>query len=228
MILAIAAFLVAGGAVYWEVSKTNRDVSEQSTLETQDNLYAFKEDEVSQLEVTPQKGITLKFQRTEAKFPETWKMTSPEAKIADEAAITFLLDQLVSSKSEKTVTVNKEEWSDFGITPDNPRTQVTLSNGTVHQILLGGETFDKKNLYAVVDQSLPFPEDVTVSIVPTTLLDAVQRPLKEWEYDPDDLPSVPATPKTNTRSKDDVRSPASKPEPAPAEPKKEATPASND
>ncbi|NJN23416.1 MAG: DUF4340 domain-containing protein [Acaryochloridaceae cyanobacterium RL_2_7] len=128
-------------------------------------------------------------------------MTAPKAAIADEAAITFLLDQLVTSQSENTVTVNKEEWPDFGISVDNPWAKITLSNGQTHQILLGGETFDQKNLYAVVDQSLPLPDDVTISIVPTTLLDAVQRPLDEWEYDPEDLPTVApksATPKPAT------------------------------
>ncbi|NJN23417.1 MAG: hypothetical protein HC810_02155 [Acaryochloridaceae cyanobacterium RL_2_7] len=72
MILAIAAVLVVGGAVYWEVSKTNR-VSEEPSLAAQNNLFRFKEDDVSSLEVTPQKGTTLKFQRTEAKYPDTWK-----------------------------------------------------------------------------------------------------------------------------------------------------------
>lgn len=187
MILAIAALLVAGGAVFWEVNQ--RDNRRQSTdLNQKAELFTFREDDVIRLEVTPEKGITLVFERTEESFPNTWKMLDPKQVVADEAAIAFLLDQLASSNTQNTVTIEKSQWPDFGITPDNPQANVTLANGQSHQLLLGGETFDNKHLYALVDIAPPLPDSVTVSIVPTTLMDAIQRPLGEWEYDPEDLP----------------------------------------
>ena len=192
ILLAIAAFLIAGGAVFWEVRQSNRDQN-NAELNQRGDLFDFKEDDVVRLSVTPSQGTTLVFERTTESFPNTWKMIKPKQVVADEAAIAFLLDQLASSKTQNTVTVEKAQWEDFGIAPDNPQAQVTLDNGTTHQLLLASETFDKKHLYALVDVPQPLPDSVQVSIVPTTLIDAIKRPLDEWEYDPKDLPSVPTS-----------------------------------
>lgn len=206
MLLAIAALVFAGSAIFWEV--TQRDHRrQQSELNQKADLFSFKEDDVTRLEVSPEKGTTLIFERTAESFPNTWKMMVPQKKVADEAAIAFLLDQLASSKTQNTVTIEKSQWPDFGIAPDNPQAKITLKNGTTHQLLLGGETFDKKHLYALVDIEPPLPDSVIVSIVPTTLLDAVQRPLEEWEYDPKALPFSP-----DVEPKVDQKTPQSSPD----------------
>ena len=223
MLLAIAAFLIAGGAVWWEVSQSNRG-QKTAELNQRGDLFNFKEDDVVRLSVTPDQTMTLVFERTTESFPNTWKMVKPKQVVADEAAIAFLLDQLASSKTQNTVTVEKAQWKDFGIAPDNPQAQVTLKSGTTHQLLLAGETFDKKHLYALVDVPQPLPDSVQVSIVPTTLIDAIKRPSGEWEYDPKDLPSIPA-PQPSTSPQERPSQPANREqqtkETKPADPKPE-------
>ena len=190
LLLAIAALLIAGGAIFWETQQRNQAEAPSPTTETT-SLFGFKEDDVTQLEVMPEAGMTLLFERTQASFPNTWKMSKPKNAIADEAAIAFLLDQLASGRRKNSVAVEKENWSDFGIAESNPQAQVTLTDGSTHRLILGGETFDKQNLYALIDPPQPLPESVQVSIVSTTLLDAINRPKSDWEYDPKDLPRVP-------------------------------------
>ena len=190
MLLAIAAALIAGGAVYWEVNQSNAR-QQPAAPQTSADLFDFTEDDVVKLSVSPVQGITLEFQRTTESFPNSWKMTAPNQVVADEAAIAFLLDQLASSHAKSTVTVEQSDWADFGIDPNNPQTTVELDSGTSHTLLLGGETFDKQNHYAIIDPPTPLPEALKVSVVSSTLLNAVQRPLDEWEYDPEALKPQP-------------------------------------
>ncbi|MCM1985366.1 DUF4340 domain-containing protein [Lyngbya confervoides] len=183
LVLVLLALLAAGGSVFWEMRRSAVD-SKTEQPDTSAELFTFQEADVQSIALINAEGKTLQFEQTAQDFPNTWKMTQPKPMTADEAAIAFLLDQLASGQVERRLEVPVAQQQEFGLSDQSPSLRVQLKDSRVHRLVLGKETFDRTHLYALVDPATPWPDPLSVVIVPQSIATAVNRPLNEWEYQP--------------------------------------------
>ncbi len=143
-------------------------------------LYTFEEADVTEIHIETQ-GAEVTLVRD---ADTLWQMTAPETAPAEEAAIAFLLSRLTTDGRLKTVTVDAAARADFGLDVPFATVDLTLADGSTHQLVLGGADFSGSAYYALVDPpQVPLPADageVSVAIVPGDVISAVDRPVAEW------------------------------------------------
>ncbi len=132
-----------------------------------------------------------------------WQMTQPQKKLAEEAAIAFLLNQMASGQSQQSLTIPATQKAEFGLDQPLATIQVELTNQKQHRLVLGKPNFNRSGLYAQIDPPTQPTTEITIHVVPIDLENAVTRPLKEWQIKPEPTPSPTAT------------SPAPSPKPSP-------------
>ena len=187
--LILAGFALGAMLLVFGLEQSQQKMAlETDKIEAGVSLFSFKEADAAMVTVQNTAGETFRFERTEQRFPKTWAMTAPKEVVADEAAIAFLLDQLSNSKSPRRLEVSLGQKKDFGFGALNPSAKIRLKGDHTHEIILGGKTFDGQGRYALVNPPTPRPTTLTVSIVDPGLLDAIERPLAEWEYNPEKFP----------------------------------------
>ncbi|WP_404786844.1 DUF4340 domain-containing protein [Altericista sp. CCNU0014] len=175
-LLAIA-LLLAGGIYVWDRSR-----SEQSqTTDAQKagkSLFALKETDITQLTIQS-KNQTLKLEKT----GKAWKLTAPKAGPADEGTVTFLLNLLATGTSERTLQAEPAQLEEFGLDRPAATVSLQLQNQTTHRLVLGKQTFNQSAVYAQVDPGVA-AKKADVVLIPTGFLDAIDRPLAEWQAKP--------------------------------------------
>lgn len=171
---------------------TPEEITEQQEQELK--LFQFNEDQVVNLAVTtPQQ--TLVFERSQQSFPHTWRMTKPQDKPADEAAIAFLLNLLATTKSPRTLSVEPSRQKEFGFNQSPGNIKVVLQNKQTHNLVLGGQDPTESFIYARVAPGSNPGKNLQVVLVPTAFMKAINRPLTEWQAQTEpEAPSAPATP----------------------------------
>lgn len=200
VLLVIAAAAFAGGLYFWD---QRRPASSPSGEETADSkpLFQFKEADIIKLSVKT-KALTLALEKT----AQGWQIKAPKVGAADDGTVTFLLNQLATGTSSRTLPIKTEQLQEFGLADPIATVDITLKDQKTHQLVLGGQTFDQSSVYARVDPASQSTSP-SVAIVPTGFLDAVNRPLQDWQ----------AKPKAT--------SPAPSPTPSPGRSPAEASPA---
>ncbi|RZM79406.1 DUF4340 domain-containing protein [Leptolyngbya iicbica] len=183
-VILVAAALLLGGVVLVTQSRqsgSNQTATTALTDSTATPVYDFAEADVVflQIETADQ---TVVFEKDDDGF---WQMIEPEEQPAEEAAIAFLLSRLVTDGLVNTTTVEAATPADFGL--DNPFATVdlTLADGTTHQLIVGDADFSGQNYYALIDpETFPLPSeasDIEVAIVGENIFNGVDRPLEEWQ-----------------------------------------------
>lgn len=185
VLLVIAAAVFAGGLYFWD---QRRPASTPAGEEAADSkpLFQFKEADISKLSVKT-KALNLALEKT----AQGWQIKSPQAGAADDGTVTFLLNQLATGTSSRILPVKTEQLKEFGLVDPIATVDVTLKDQKTHQLVLGGQTFDQTSVYARVDPATQAAAQ-SVAIVPTGFLDAVNRPLKDWQAKPKTAPPTPS------------------------------------
>lgn len=193
--LLLTAVACGVGVYVWTQSQDKpEEIAEQQ--ERTLKIFDFSEDQVAELTVITPK-LTLVFERSQQSFPQTWQMKKPKDQPADEAAIAFLLNQLATTKSPRTLSVEPSRQKEFGFDQSPGRVQVILKNKQRHELIFGGIDPTESLVYAQVDPgSGPEPtKKLQVALVPTAFLSAINRPLKEWQAKKTQAqPTMPVTP----------------------------------
>lgn len=188
MLLAIAV-LSAVGIYAWDQSRSQQ--SQTSDLQKAAKpLFSLKETDIAQLTIES-KNQTLKLEKT----TKGWQILAPKVGAADEGTVTFLLNLLATGTSERTLSVEPAQLKDFGL--DNPAATLLLrlKNQKTHQVLLGAQTFNQSAVYAQIDPaSAAAKKQLEVVLLPTGFLDAINRPLSEWQAKAAGLPKPTVTP----------------------------------
>jgi len=207
----LLAALVLGGITIL-VARTQPPSSEQAETTTEQNLFSFKEDQVQSFTLDTQ----LEFYTFERDDQQNWQMVEPEKAPASDASIAFLLDQMVTGKSERSITVPASDRADFGL--DNPlaTVEVTLENQETHQLVLGGYDFNRSFIYALTDPPADENADLQVFLVSPNFENAVIRPREEWKQAAEASPSPSASPSSPAASPS--ASPEASPTPSPDAP----------
>jgi Domain of unknown function (DUF4340) len=191
-ILLLAIALLSVGSIYfWD---KNRTPATQSGLDkpTGTALFTIKETDINRLEIQAQNGkITLERQS------KGWQILAPKPGPADEATVAFLLNLLATGRSERSLSAESSQLQQFGL--DKPATTVTLQlkDNKTHQLRLGTQNFDQSSIYASVDTPASSSK-VSVALLPTSFLNATNRPLSDWQAKPKG--SAPSTANPNSSS----------------------------
>ena len=176
LILLLLALGLGGFVYFYEIQGTTQ---RQQTREKQQQIFTFKEDQIQSLTVKKQ-NQTLQFDRIKNGKTE-WRMQAPDKAPASEGAIAYLLDLLVSSKSDRILTVPAAQLSDYGLQQPQATVEVKLQDGKTHRLVLGQPDFNRSFLYAQADPPIPQPAQASVLLVPIDFENAVNRPLSEWK-----------------------------------------------
>jgi hypothetical protein len=176
LILLLLALGMGGFVYFYEIQGTPQ---RQEAREKQQQIFTFEEDQIQSLNVKT-RNQTLQFER--AKDSKTgWQMQVPDRAPASEGAIAYLLDLLVSSKSDRVLTVPAAQLSDYGLQQPQATVEVKLQDGKTHRLVLGQPDFNRSFLYAQADPPTPQPAQISVLLVSTNFENAVNRPLAEWK-----------------------------------------------
>jgi hypothetical protein len=184
VLLVIAAAVFAGGLYFWDQRRPTPSPAGEEAADSKP-LFQFKEADISGLSVKT-KAFNLALEKT----AQGWQIKSPKAGAADDGTVTFLLNQLATGTSSRTLPVKTEQLKEFGLVDPIATVDVTLKDQKTHQLVLGGQTFDQTSLYARVDPASQAAAQ-SVAIVPTGFLDAVNRPLKDWQAKPKSASPTP-------------------------------------
>jgi hypothetical protein len=201
LVLMAIAFLSAGGIYVWDQSRTAQDSTSEAKKAAKP-LFDLKETDITQLSIQTKNQI-LKLEKT----AKGWQLIAPKAGPANEGTVTFLLNLLATGTSEQTLQVEPAQLKEFGLEPPTTILALELKNQKSYQVNLGKQNFNQSAVYAQIDknaavapakESLPPKREIV--LVPTGFLDAVNRPLSEWQAKtssskPTVSPSPSATPK---------------------------------
>ncbi|MBD2307654.1 DUF4340 domain-containing protein [Chroococcidiopsis sp. FACHB-1243] len=176
LILLLLALGMGGFVYFYEIQGTPQ---RQEAREKQQQIFTFKEDQIQSLNVKT-RNQTLQFTR-DRDSKTGWRMQVPEKAPASEGAIAYLLDLLVSSKSDRVLTVPAAQLSDYGLQQPQATVEVKLQDGKTHRLVLGQPDFNRSFLYAQADPPTPQPAQISVLLVSTNFENAVNRPLTEWK-----------------------------------------------
>jgi len=172
-ILLILTALILGGAVLLTRSP-NDDTSNTATTD----LFAFEERDIQALDLdTPTRNYA--FEKDENGI---WRITEPEEAIANEATVAFLANLLAVSESTQTLPTAPDNLAPYGLDRPFATIDITLEDGSTHQLVLGTFNFDQSRLYAQVDpaEATEDTEAIDVLLVPADFETAINRPLEDW------------------------------------------------
>jgi hypothetical protein len=183
LVLMAVALLSVGGIYLWDQSHTAQDAA-TNDKKAGKPLFDLKESDITQLSIQTKNQI-LKLEKT----AKGWQLlTGPKAGPANEGTVTFLLNLLATGTSEQTLQVEPAQLKDFGLEPPTTILALELKNQKSYQVNLGKQNFNQSAVYAQIDknaavapskESLPPKREIV--LVPTGFLDAVNRPLSEWQ-----------------------------------------------
>lgn len=184
-ILLIVAILLGGGVYLYE---TVAKPKQEEVKTQQKQIFTFTKEDIKGLTVET-KGQTLKFERTQDQN-KPWRMKQPEDITASDAAVSFLLEQLVTGKRDRSLKIPVEKLQEFGLKPALATITVQLNNQENHTLILGNSDLQDQYIYAQVD---PKPEDkeIEVILVPKELKYGVERELTEWKQPEEKPPEQP-------------------------------------
>ncbi len=189
VVMLAIALLSAIGIYAWDQSRSGQPQTTE-TQKAEKPVLALKETDVTQLTIES-KNQTLKLEKT----AKGWQILAPKASAADEGTVTFLLNLLATGTSERTLQVEPAQLKEFGLDKPTATLLLQLKNQKTHQVILGTQTFNQSGVYAQIDPgSTAATKKIEVVLVPTGFLDAVNRPLSEWQAKATVAPKATPTP----------------------------------
>jgi hypothetical protein len=189
--LVAIALLFAGGIYFWNQTQSQQTSASDSKTATKP-LFDLKETDITQItiEFEPNRQV-LKLEKT----AKGWQLLTPKTGPANEGSVTFLLNLLATSTSEQTLQVEPAQLKEFGLVPPTATLSFGLKNQSSHQIVLGKQNFNQSAVYAQIDPGSAAAKKKEVVLVPTGFLDAIKRPLTEWQVKASSpKPTATATP----------------------------------
>lgn len=176
VVMLAIALLSAIGIYAWDQSRSGQPQTSEAKKAAKP-IFALKEADVTQLTIEA-KNQSLKLEKTD----KGWQLKAPKAGAADEGAVTFLLNLLATGTSERTLQVEPAQLKEFGLDKPTATLVLKLKDQKTHQIMLGIQNFNQSAVYAQIDPgSAAATKKIEVVLVPTGFLDAVNRPLSEWQ-----------------------------------------------
>ena len=203
--------LLLGGVVL--IAQSQAPSSQQAQQTEPQNLVAFQEKQVKTLTLQTQLR-SLKFERDK---DGKWQVLEPDRALASDSSIAFLLNQIVTGKSQRSFTAKASDRETYSFHQPLATIEVTLDNQETHKLVLGGYDFNRSNIYALLDPAADPKADLKVLLVSPNFENAVSRPLADWKASPapkaSPSPASPAASPSPTNSPSADSSPTASPSP---------------
>ncbi len=203
LILALVAFGLSSG-IYLQQRLANNPVAEVREAGAEP-LFAFDESEIAQFTIR-RPDLTLSLEKrapansgdavadleaeTAAAAQPDWSITAPEQTPASDGAVAFLLNLLATGDRRDSFSITndgqpqaetQQRLGEFGLDQPLAQVELTLADGSRHQLILGNSNFDSSGIYAVKDTNAS-SDEIEIFLVNSSLEPAVLRPLEEWRY----------------------------------------------
>lgn len=176
LILLLLALGLGGFVYFYEIQGATQ---RQEAKARKQKIFSFNEEQVQSFTVK-NKNHTLKFELSnQSGFPK-WQMKQPSDTPASDASVSYLLNLLVSGKSDRTLSVPVAQLREYGLDRPGATVEVRLNQKT-HRLILGKPNFDRSFLYAQADPPTQATGQVDVLLVSTDFENAVNRSLPEWK-----------------------------------------------
>lgn len=177
LILLLLALGLGGFVYFYEIQGATQ---RQEAKAQKQKIFSFNEEQVQSFTVK-NKNQTLKFELSnQSGFPK-WQMKQPSDTPASDASVSYLLNLLVSGKSDRTLSVPVAQLREYGLDRPGATVEVGLNNQKTHRLILGKPNFDRSFLYAQADPPTQPTGQVDVLLVSTDFENAVNRSLPEWK-----------------------------------------------
>ena len=137
--VALAAF------VYFYDLKHN-PASSASSTDAAKPAFTLASSDVQQLKIQ-RTGMTMDFERKS----DGWYMTQPRALRGETSALDGIASQLAVANVDRTFPATPENLNSFGLKDPSLTLDVTLKNGTSHQLRFGAKDFSSSSVYALID-----------------------------------------------------------------------------
>jgi len=147
--LLIATLVLAGlgGAIWWS-EKQEAAKKEQPDAKAPPKILALKEEDVKQIELERAgESPTVLVKDDSGK----WTITAPAGLAADVVAIGALSGEASNLTSDHVIDENATDLASYGLEPPVISVKLTMKDGKVNRLRIGGETPDKSSTYAYVD-----------------------------------------------------------------------------
>lgn len=225
LILMLLALGLGGFVYFYEIKG---EPQRQAALVKQKPIFSFTKEQVQALTIKTQEQ-TLQFERmsqnagNKSSLSE-WQMKAPNDNPASDPYVSYLLNLLVDSKSDRILNVPATQLPEYGLDKPLATVEVKLNNQQTHQLILGKPNFNNSFLYAQVDPLKSPSGQLNVLLVPLEFQYGVNRPLSEWtakdetkKEAPSPSPSAsPENQKNNTSDKTPSPSPSPSPKASPS------------
>jgi hypothetical protein len=179
-ILLAIAVLLGGGLAIYELRQNPQQ--EAINKKEQKRLFSFAANDIQGISVE-KLGQILKFYRG-SDAQQTWKMEQPESSEpveASEAALSFLVNLLIDSQSDRAFTTEAGQLKEYGLEQGFAVITIQLKNGKTHRLLLGNPDFKGDFLYSLVDPAQPPSSTLTITLVSRSFQDLINRDVNEWK-----------------------------------------------
>ncbi|NER94514.1 MAG: DUF4340 domain-containing protein [Symploca sp. SIO1B1] len=181
LILFISAILLGSFVYFYEIKGAPQREAAKSTKQP---IFAFEENEIQSVIIYTD-DETLQFDRFSN--PELgWQMKKPKNTLANDAAVSFLLNLLAKGESDRTISATADKLKEYGLDQPSATIEVELEGEKVYKLALGKPDFNESFLYAQVDPSKQKSEELSVLLVPIDFKYAINRPMSEWEESKED------------------------------------------
>ena len=197
-ILLAIAVLLGGGLAIYELRQNPQQ--EEITKKEQKRLFSFQANDIQGISVE-KSGQILKFYRG-SDAQQTWKMEQPESGEpveASEAALSFFVNLLIDSQSDRAFTTKVSQLKEYGLEQGFAVITIQLKNGKSHRLLLGNPDFKGDFLYSLVDPAQPPSSTLTITLVSRSFQDLINREVDEWKKVDNNPKPIPESPKPLTK-----------------------------
>jgi hypothetical protein len=182
ILLVVLGALVA--YTYFTEFRKDEEEEAPSPLSDQPIVFDLAEEEIVSLKVTTDEG-----QVTELKHEgEAWVMVTPASEEVDETRVSSLVRRLADLKASRVIT-QTADIAQYGLITGTLTADITLSDGTTHELLVGETNPAGAAYYALADGN----QD-SVYLLFSGIVDDLKRLVSEPPYPPTPTPTVEPSP----------------------------------
>lgn len=197
ILLVVTACALSGYVYYSEVSGRQRDAEQTQ----EQRLFSLEESQIQTLAIAKPDAETLEFTRTDSE-DHPWQMQAPQEHPADPAAVSFVLNQIARTTSDRSFQVERDRLADFGLATPQARITFQTEDGASRELVLGTASFDGQSLYALVDPESEPQAQAEIRLVAIEFRAVLERSLEDWLAEETAEAEAPETSETEAETED--------------------------
>jgi Domain of unknown function (DUF4340) len=175
-ILILLALGLGGFVYFYEIRGA---LQREEAKQKQQQIFNFAADDIQSLTINKNNAI-ISIERNTSSQPPKWLLKSPITAPGNDATVSYLTDLLVKGVQNRTISTSANQLSEFGLDKPLATIEIKLKNQKNHRLTLGQPDFNRRFLYALVDQNIQNGQ-VNVSLISTDFENSVNREQSEWQ-----------------------------------------------